>query len=117
MYLTCKSNLDKKKENMTLAALFIKLISIFSYSLKSTVSNPADLYLLKVNNRSTRTSFQICSKLTIKTPEGHQWRCSGVFVANFEHISHLVLVFLLLTLSRSMLTGKVFQSKLRNFSF
>ena len=30
---------------------------------------------------------------------------SGVFVVNFEHISQLVLVFLLLTLSRSMPTG------------
>ena len=27
-------------------------------------------------------------------------RSSGVFIVNFEHISHLVLVFLLLTLSR-----------------
>ena len=29
-----------------------------------------------------------------------QWRCSGVFIFNFEHISHFVLLFLLLTLSR-----------------
>ena len=29
----------------------------------------------------------------------------GVFIFNFEHISHLVLVFLLLTLSRYMSTG------------
>ena len=29
-----------------------------------------------------------------------EWRRSGVFIVNFEHISHLVLVFLLLTLSR-----------------
>ena len=28
-----------------------------------------------------------------------QWRRSGVFIVNFEHISLLVLVFLLLTLS------------------
>ena len=28
------------------------------------------------------------------------WRHSGIFIVNFEHISHLVLVFLLLTLSR-----------------
>ena len=28
------------------------------------------------------------------------WGRSGVFIVNFEHISHLVLVFLLLTLSR-----------------
>ena len=26
-----------------------------------------------------------------------QWRRSGIFIVNFEHISHLVLVFLLLT--------------------
>ena len=37
----------------------------------------------------------MCSKLTIKTPERHQWRRSGVFIVNFEHISHpfLVLTF------------------------
>ena len=57
-------------------------------------------YMLKVNNRTTRTRCEICSKLTIKTPERRHWRRSGVFIVNFEHISHLVLVFLLLTLSR-----------------
>ena len=30
---------------------------------------------------------------------GHHLRRSGVFIINFEHICHLVLVFLLLTLS------------------
>ena len=29
-------------------------------------------------------------------------RCSGVFIVNFENISHLILVFLLLTLSKYM---------------
>ena len=29
----------------------------------------AGIYLLKVNNRNTRTRCEICSKLTIKTPE------------------------------------------------
>ena len=28
------------------------------------------------------------------------WRHSGVFIVNFDHVSHLFLVFLLLTLSR-----------------
>ena len=32
-------------------------------------SFPADICLLKVSNRNTRTSCEICSKLTIKTPE------------------------------------------------
>ena len=36
--------------------------------------NPASIYLLKVNNKNTRTSCEICSKLTIKTPERRQ-RC------------------------------------------
>ena len=29
----------------------------------------------------------------------NNWRRSGVFIVNFKHISHLVLVFLLLTLN------------------
>ena len=37
----------------------------------------------------------ICSTLTIKIPQRHY----GIFIVNFEHITHLVLVFLLLTLS------------------
>ena len=30
---------------------------------------PAGNYMFKVNNRNTRTRCEICSKLTIKTPE------------------------------------------------
>ena len=61
---------------------------------------PAGNHIFKVNHRNTRARCEICSKLTIKTPERHHWRRSGVFIVNFEHISHLVLVFLLLILSR-----------------
>ena len=61
---------------------------------------PAGNYMFKVNNRNARTRCEICSKLTIKTPERRHWRRSDVFIVNFEHISHLVLVFLLLTLNR-----------------
>ena len=35
---------------------------------------PTGVYLVKVNNRNTRTTCKICSKLTIKTPERPQWR-------------------------------------------
>ena len=58
---------------------------------------PAGDYMFKVNNRDSRTRCEIYPKLTIKTPERRHWRRSGVFIVNFEHISHLVL-FLLLTL-------------------
>ena len=61
--------------------------------------NPVGIYLLKVNNRNTRTSCEICSKLTKKTRKRRQWCRSSVFIANFEHISHIILVFLLLTLN------------------
>ena len=60
----------------------------------------AGSYMFKITNRNTRKRCQICSRLTIKTSDRRQWRRSGVFVVNFEHISHLVLEFLLLTLSR-----------------
>ena len=62
-------------------------------------SIPDNIYLLKVNNRNARAGCKICSKLTIKTPKRRHWRRSGVFIVNFENISHLVLVFLLLTLN------------------
>ena len=48
--------------------------------------NPAGIYLLKVNNRNTRTRCEICSKFTIKTPERRQWRPFGVFIVNFEYV-------------------------------
>ena len=63
------------------------------------IAFPANIYLLKANNRNTRTSCEICSKLTLNTPERFHWRRSGLFIVNFEHISYLVLVFLLLTLN------------------
>ena len=42
--------------------------------------------MFKIDNKDTRIKIQ--------------WRRSGIFIVNFEHISHLALVFLLLTLSR-----------------
>ena len=62
-------------------------------------ASTAGIYLLKFNNRNTRTMCEICSKLTMKTPERRHWRRSGVFIVKFKHISHLVLVFILLTLN------------------
>ena len=68
-----------------------------------TTFNPANIYLLKVNNRNTRKRCEICLKSTIKTPERPQWRLFVVFNVNFEHISHLFLAFLLLTLNKQIL--------------
>ena len=59
-----------------------------------------DIYLLKVNNRNSRTTCEIFSKLTVKTPERHQWWRSFVFVFNLKPILYHFLVFILLTLSK-----------------
>ena len=60
---------------------------------RNTLSTyPANIYLFKVNNKIIRKRPEICSK--------RQHRRSGVFIVNFEHILHLFLVFLLLTLSK-----------------
>ena len=75
----------------------MKLCIIISINNEQVVS--IGIYLLKVNIRNTRTKCEICSKLIINTPERRHWRCFGVFIVNFEHISHLVLVFLLLILN------------------
>ena len=40
----------------------------------------AGIYLLKVNYGNTITMCEICSKLTIKTPERRRY---GVFIINF----------------------------------
>ena len=49
---------------------------------------------------------EICSKLTVKTPERHPWRRSGVSIVNFERVSDLVLVLLFLTLAYNCRLGK-----------
>ena len=56
------------------------LHSIFFKNLpwKGWIYLPAGIYLLKVNNKNTRTRCEICSELTIKIP--------GIFIVNFEHV-------------------------------
>ena len=40
---------------------------------------PVGIYMFKLNNRNTRTKDEICSKLTIKTPERRHWRYWWLF--------------------------------------
>ena len=66
----------------------------------NTSSEAVSEYMVKVNNRNTRTSCEICSKITIKTQKRRYCRHSDVFVVNIKRVSHLFLVFILLTLNR-----------------
>ena len=77
---------------------------------------PANSYLFKVNNRSTRKRCYKCSDLTLKAPERRGWRRSGVFIVNFEHTLHLFLMFLLLILKSNCLLGSFYMTKIRQIS-
>ena len=57
--------------------------------------------MLKVNNENSKTKCEICSNLTIKTSV-----FTGVFIVDFEHISYLFLVFLMLTLNMYVSAGR-----------
>ena len=62
---------------------------------------PSDKSLIQIKKSSEIVQgVKYVQNETIKTPERRHWCRSGVFIVNFEHITHLVLVFLLLTLSR-----------------
>ena len=79
------------------------------------VKFPVAIYMFKVNNRSTRARCEICSKLTIKTPE----RRHGVILVSLSltwNIFHalFVLVFLLIILNMKLpveiLSGKIWDT-------
>ena len=67
---------------------FLKIYKTISYLLQVIANGeiPVGIYLLRVNTRNTWTRCEICSKLTITTPDRRQWRRSGVFIVNFEHL-------------------------------
>ena len=46
--------------------------------------------------KATSASVSVCYN---KDTSRRHWRRSGIFIVNFEHISHLILGFLLLTLN------------------
>ena len=61
------------------------------------------IYLFKASNGNTRTNCEIYSKLTMKRHHNgflDGILVSGVFIADFEQISYIVLVFALLTLNK-----------------
>ena len=99
------------RQNQYLALVLVKsfFVVFWRFKMVRTFGNdsctlilfyPTGNYMFTVNNRNAKTRCGICSKLTIKTPERRNWNRPGVFIVDSEHISHLALLFLLLTLSR-----------------
>ena len=64
----------------------------------------ANIYLYKANNRNTRKSFEVCSKLTIKT-EQRSRHPSSVFIINTDTFYSFYWCFYLLTLIRWIYSG------------
>ena len=58
-----------------------KLIGFGSWGVESF---QIKIYIFKVKNRISSKRCEICSKLTLKTPE----RLHSIFIVNFELISH-----------------------------
>ena len=71
----------------------------------SDCTQPASTYS-KLTIKALEQGVKYVLNLTKKTPERRQWHCSGVFIVNFEHTPHLVLVFLLLTLNMNCRLGR-----------
>ena len=61
-------------EFRTLYEKYVNLYHSIVLRLQGIKMLAVGIYLLKVNNRNTRTRCEICSKLTLKTPERRQWR-------------------------------------------
>ena len=84
-------------------------------------NSQADIYLFKVHIRNFSERCVICSKLTIKTAGRRQWRwrCSGVLIVNFEHISQLFQlffgVFLLRMITNHRLISSFFKRNIYRF--
>ena len=55
--------------------------------------------MYKVNNKNTRARCEVCSKLTVETPEPRLWLCSD------EHISYLALGVSIVALNSKMPAG------------
>ena len=68
-------------------------------------------------SRNSRTVCEICSKLRIKTQEWRHWCSFAVFIANFEQISHIVLVLPLVTFRKYMPVGFILVIASRRFPY
>ena len=87
------TNLSKSLRNLIVDMSILLLgLNFFSLVIGLTglhyrnCNTPSRNYMVKVS--------EIYSKLAVKTPEWRHLHCSSAFIDNFEHISHLVLVFL-----------------------
>ena len=73
---------NRKQQIYNTTKLTLNSISFSGTSDNDKRLNPVGIYMLKVNNGNTRIRCEICSELTIKTPERRQWRQNGYRTAS-----------------------------------
>ena len=88
--------LNEISENQSFESEFVRIFEIWQFKVgfcffKSQFSKYCMaewVYMFKVNNRNGRAKCEVCSKLTITTPERRYWRRSGVLLLtlNIFHI-------------------------------
>ena len=110
--LLCQNQIDRmgstkwtyhKERGFATISFFLKIEIEYKNLLYrvNLMNHPANDYMFKVNIINTRTRCEICSKLTIKTPDRRQreicsmliiktskwrhWHRSGVFIVNFQN--------------------------------
>ena len=77
---------------------FLFLLTVFKLGGKYSSAGHKWVFVLTTQKQllSSRQLHEIYTKLTVKkTPQRRHWRRFGVFIVNFEHISHLALVFII----------------------
>ena len=106
-YFHHKDTVAVKIENTIFTFYFDKIFH-FIVTFSPWGPNPANIYLFKANNRN-RIKYEICSKLTIKTPEWSHWRRSSVFIVSFEHFTSFSSVSII-DFNKYMRTGNAINS-------
>ena len=97
-----KKKESKKQLQQSLSKSIAFTVLLFFYLHSSFVKKnypnfiriyPAGNYMFKVNSRNIRTRCEICSKLTIKTPERRQWQLNFNFNWSTALTNILVILF------------------------
>ena len=98
----------REKENLKLPQLFLVL---WTYLWEIFPPSLANWFTMQITVFEWYVQTITCLQLTMETVEKgvkqiqSHWCHSGVFNVNFEHISHLFLLFMLLTLSTYLFAG------------
>ena len=76
------------KSLLQIYAIYANIHNLCKYSvcrgLLYPPPSPLRIILFRLNNRITRKRCGTCAKLMINTTEQRKWRCSGIFIVNFE---------------------------------